>query len=285
MSRYLFPALPLALLLTGCASAPIPTNESIRIQVFEGVPPVPYESIGGKVTVSHGSSWSVGLVRRNRRAVITKLQLEAAERGADAVAISRTRWDGNRATRDGFPVRLLSFEYTPPIESPSDSDELRAIVPRSYDETWTDLVDAVASTFFSVKNFEKASGLLTLEYDSLIPGSYVDCGRWKTLYSNGEVESDVPYLDRPFDPETQRISINARINLRVEEVSPNATEVEVTALYIVQVPNITPDFRFRTNTRDEHVAGKRRAAGTPATRTCRASRALERELLDMIERS
>lgn len=252
MRRSLLTALPLLLLLSACASMPPQTNETLRIQVFESVPNVPWEGMNKKVTVSHGSGIGLFGLQGSRRGMIGLLQIKAVEHGADAVAIDRAWRRGNAYVAEGILLRLPTFSYTPPVEPPDVLEEFRPSVEKSYDGTWTDLVDAVASTFFEVKSFEKALGLLTLEYDARIPEDYVDGGRWKRSYPNGEVGFDGSYLDRPA---AKDLSINAKINLRVEEVTPNRTEVEITAL------------------------------GTPNFRTCRATRELERGLLALINES
>jgi hypothetical protein len=64
--------------------------------------------------------------------------------------------------------------YYPPTPQSYENTE---IFENSKDELWAALVDSASSSFFAINNFEKDSGLMTLDFSGNAE-DYVDCGIW-----------------------------------------------------------------------------------------------------------
>ncbi len=71
-------------------------------------------------------------------------------------------------------VACTTSTYNAPIIS--NSEQYTFKINKSFDETWSSLVDHVSSSFFSVDNVEKSSGFISLHFGKDNPGLYVDCG-------------------------------------------------------------------------------------------------------------
>jgi len=75
-------------------------------------------------------------------------------------------------------LALMSLEacatYVPPAPVPRESfsRDLNA----SYDRTWSAITYVAGASFFKIKAFEKASGLMTLDFELRDVLPYVDCG-------------------------------------------------------------------------------------------------------------
>jgi hypothetical protein len=64
--------------------------------------------------------------------------------------------------------------YVPP--APASPEEFSRDLPASYDRTWSAVTYVAGASFFKIKAFEKASGLMTLDFDLKDVVPYVDCG-------------------------------------------------------------------------------------------------------------
>jgi hypothetical protein len=82
------------------------------------------------------------------------------------------------------PIRLLFVgmlasvaacaTYVPPAPAPPEA--FSRDLPASYDRTWSAVTYVAGASFFKIKAFEKASGLMTLDFDLKDVVPYVDCG-------------------------------------------------------------------------------------------------------------
>ena len=69
--------------------------------------------------------------------------------------------------------------YTPPEPRPAVTVEL--ISNSDFESTWSALIEYTASTSFSIHEFERESGLMTLSFSTADPKTIVDvveCGQW-----------------------------------------------------------------------------------------------------------
>ncbi len=75
-------------------------------------------------------------------------------------------------------VPLLSLAacatYVPP--QPAPPEDFSRDMNASYDRTWSAITYVAGASFFKIKAFEKASGLMTLDFDLKDVTPYVDCG-------------------------------------------------------------------------------------------------------------
>jgi hypothetical protein len=166
-----------------------------------------------------------------------------------------------------FVLTLLAgcASYTPP--APKTSTDNRRVVDANYDTTWTALIDYVSSTSFSIDNFEKESGLLTLSFGSGNYAQFVDCGTW----TNGQ-----PYIGRDLG-----FRLTGKMNMRVRSISAQETDVRISTRYILRDESGNV-YDFTTDT-PATVAVNDPARGTQATRTCQSSQVAEKTILTGIE--
>jgi hypothetical protein len=184
--------------------------------------------------------------------------------------------------------------YTPPLLA-SDSEAWVRTVDRPFDEVWTALVDHISGTFFSIENFEKESGLLTLSFGAKQIGQFVDGGHWVYDRTGGVAPDMKPYPEIHFDGNyadylEQHFSaeLQGSMNLFISVVDSETTRVKVRARYVVSVRElvrmqvVTTTWIFDSGGWDE-TAVTNPSAGTPITRTMRPTHVAERSILDAIE--
>jgi len=134
---------------------------------------------------------------------------------------------------------LLGCEfYVCPLES-SKLTDFSKIIDKSFDDTWKALVQYVDGSFFSIDNFEKDSGLLTLSFGASNPSEFITGGLY--MFSNLSRSFDGDYVDWLTQYENGKL--NAKMDIIVTEVDSNKTQVTVMARYILisSIPNLFPD--------------------------------------------
>ena len=163
------------------------------------------------------------------------------------------------------------FGYAPPAPNAPLQD--RRVVDAGYDETWNGLIDYAASTFFTIDNFEKDSGLMTLGFGDGNMARFVDCGTWTE-----DTGGTTPYAART----NQGLELRARMNLRVRSLSESQTEIRVSSRYVVRNKS-GHVWDFTTNNPATVDISSTSALGTQPTRTCQSSLAAEKEILNGVE--
>ena len=163
--------------------------------------------------------------------------------------------------------------YTPPEPRPAVTVEL--ISNSDFESTWSALIEYTASTSFSIDEFERESGLMTLSFSTADPKTIVDvveCGQWAV--GGG---APVPYVGRT------NFSLRTRTNLIVQPISTSQTRVRANTLYVLQDDSNT-EYRFTTN-ESATAQPRNRAAGTARTRTCQATHEGERAFSDGVRQA
>lgn len=159
--------------------------------------------------------------------------------------------------------------YTPPAALDT-IDNVRTI-DASYDETWTALINHVSGSFFGIKNFEKASGLLTLSFGATDAPRFVECGTWGGTWGSGQ-----RYIERG----DLNFVLDGQMNVFVQSLAPRKTQVRVTTHYILR-DNSRDVYDFTSNT-SATVYVRNPARGTMPTRTCRSTHTAEKQILNAI---
>lgn len=130
--------------------------------------------------------------------------------------------------------------------APKSSNEIKnysRVINKSYDDTWKALIEYSASTFFSIDNFEKASGLLTLSFGASNPSEFVTGGQWNASSLNNHFSGD--YAD--YLVQYQNGILNGKMNIVVSQIDSSHTKVTVNARYIFTAIAVY-DNRNYTNT-------------------------------------
>lgn len=174
--------------------------------------------------------------------------------------------------------------YAPP-QAAAQPPQYERVVNKSFDETWTSLIDYTSQAFFGIDRFEKASGLMTLNFGSSEPARFIDCGHMKAQAAAQSV--DMPYAR--YLNERFNAKLDGKMNIVVRSLDPKRTLVRVNARYIFIAPAQTqPQTPVQTWTFDSGgeatVAVAGALAGTIPTRTCRPTYAAERAVLDAVSK-
>jgi hypothetical protein len=106
------------------------------------------------------------------------------------------------------------------------------IVQKDYDQVWKQLIEYSATTFFSIDNYEKDSGLITLSFGSSKPSEFITGGQWETT---GSVNFNGDYVDYLTIYRNGRL--NGKMNIVISKISENETRVTVNARYIFSTPS------------------------------------------------
>jgi len=135
--------------------------------------------------------------------------------------------------------------YTPP-EQTNNTDKYQIILDQPFDEVWKKLIQYSAKTFFSIDNYEKQSGLITLSFGSADPVQFITGGRlyWELPPTvkfptpggyfhifDGDI---VEYLRIYYDG-----TLDGKMNIAVTSLDKNKTKVAVHARYIFITANNT----------------------------------------------
>ena len=170
---------------------------------------------------------------------------------------------------------VATGNYRPPITQ-NKSDNYSTIIYKSFDSTWSSLIEYSASTFFQIENFEKASGLLTLSFGASDADRYVDCGMFIASSGNRKYNgSYVGYLKKYFEANLQ-----GKMNIFVKELAPNQTLVRVNARYVLSSP---PESWVFNSGSSASVRVSSPLRDTDSIRTCRPSYEAETTILRAIE--
>ena len=186
----------------------------------------------------------------------------------------------------GFGAVMLSgcaLTYQPPTEQPVDNTIL---VSKSFDEAWEDLLEFTSQTFFSIDNLERDSGFINLNFNPTPASEFADCG-FASVPAN-------PYNPAsPFEGsyvEYVELAAGAQLegsmNILLQEVGPNQTEVSVNARYGLILPpmatpnGVAPAMTVVFGTNDPGSASSIQTAGEQ--RTCQSTGEAEELVLDAV---
>lgn len=136
------------------------------------------------------------------------------------------------------------LEYVRPSIQPGIANNSK-VIERSREAVWNSSVPELGKQFFVINNLDKSSGLINVSYNG-DPEKYIDCGRVTSYVKNlkGERTYDFPGAKAQQQYEVmngnglffinRRLSLEGRVNLIFEEVTPNQTRVTANTRYVVQ---------------------------------------------------
>ncbi len=143
-------------------------------------------------------------------------------------------------------VALLLSGCSPQIYSPppvADTTEYSRDLNASFDQAWSAVTYVAGSTFFNIKNFDKGSGLMTLDYSDLRggPGPYITCG---TLTGGlPPVGTITPEPDSVLNDIASFMTLSGRANITVRARGPRRTTVQVNSIYDLTVVQGSPPYQ------------------------------------------
>jgi hypothetical protein len=189
------------------------------------------------------------------------------------------------------------FSYSPP--GPLDAPLLSKTVDRARADTWRFLIPQLARTFFVINNLDQSSGLVNVSYSG-DPERFVDCGHIVSRVKNlqGERVYDFPAsrARQTYEVRTESgayglveraMSLEGRVNLVLEELSPTRTRLTANIRYILarhvrihsggSVQDYSESIYFGSTDRSSFPTSSH---GKPTV--CQSTGALEKELLQLM---
>ena len=172
------------------------------------------------------------------------------------------------------------------------------IIDKPRDAVWNATVPELGKKFFVINNLDKSSGLINVSYTG-DPEKYIDCGRITSYVKNAQGERTYDFAGAKaqqnyevMDPGRglffidRRMSLEGRVNLVFEEVTPSQTRVTVNTRYVVNRQRIVRSTvnNFPQTLNDSLSLNSGGVASFPTgpdgkTSECAATGALEREVL------
>jgi hypothetical protein len=122
---------------------------------------------------------------------------------------------------------------------PPTTTEFSRDLNASYDQVWAAVTYVAGSTFYNIKNFDKGSGLLTLDYSNLRggPGPYITCG---TMTGGIPLGTITPEPNSVLNYIALRMSLSGRANITVRARGPHRTTVQINSIYDLVVLSNPP---------------------------------------------
>jgi hypothetical protein len=175
--------------------------------------------------------------------------------------------------------------YVPPPTPPTSSFSRE--LPASFDQAWSAITNVAGATFFSIKNFDKASGLMTLDYSDLkVANAYIECG----TMSGGMPLVSFP-ATRPNAVQNYMLISGLTLagtgNITLRAVGPKRTQIQINSLYRLRAFRrtdqgnvVVSEWKFTTRDADSEMAP---VDFRNTQVTCRPSYKLEEEFLTEVE--
>ncbi|MFZ3084253.1 hypothetical protein [Rhodoferax ferrireducens] len=191
-------------------------------------------------------------------------------------------------------------DYIRPISQTTSSSNVK-VVDKPREAVWNASVPELGKQFFMINNLDKSSGLINVSYNGE-PEKYIDCGRITSYVKNARGERTYEFAGAKghqtyeimlpgtglFNIE-RKMSLEGRVNLVFEELSPTQTRVTANTRYVVQRQQVIRNVanNFPQSSTDSISFNSGGGTSFPAgsdgrAAECVATGALEREILSAI---
>jgi hypothetical protein len=167
-------------------------------------------------------------------------------------------------------------KYNPPEPVSGAKKKYTETVNKSFDKTWTSLVSYAGKSFFSIDNFEKESGLMTLNFGATDPSGFIDCGNTEIAIKGYKGTLVNFFITQP----NRSIELDGRMNVFVKEIDSNTSKVRVNARYVVTFTNPQKSWNITFDT-----GGSGKHHGNTVTSECRPTYKAEKALIEAVSES
>ncbi len=165
--------------------------------------------------------------------------------------------------------------YVPP--APAPESDFSKDLDASYDQTWSALTYVAGASFFKIKAFEKASGLMTLDFDLKDVTPYVDCGSMVNKQS-GVTEPALTHLL------LNGLTLSGTANINIRSEGKKRTAIQFNSQYDLVgyrdngygIPVPVIEWKFNSGSSDTEMN-----FGVPVV--CRPSYKIEQDFLTEVE--
>lgn len=179
---------------------------------------------------------------------------------------------------------MPSGVYQPP-QAPQTLDYARE-VNANFDTTWSTITNVAGATFFNIKNFDKGSGLMTLEYDNMRGnvGAYINCGQFSSsqaapINPHPDPRSAINYMSI----NDIQMHLSGRANVMARPIADGKTSIQINSQYTLVMTQKIGDkietigaWNFTSREPDTKVAY---VAYKSTNVTCQSSNKLESDFL------
>jgi hypothetical protein len=164
--------------------------------------------------------------------------------------------------------------YVPP--QPASPEAFSRDLNATYDRTWSAITYVAGASFFKIKAFEKASGLMTLDFDLKDVLPYVDCGG----AVNSTAHTTTPALQ---SLGFAGVTLSGTANITIRSEGRNRTAIQFNSQYRLRgirvdaygAPVAVAEWRFTTGTSDTAVING-------VSVVCQPSYKIERDFLNEV---
>lgn len=176
------------------------------------------------------------------------------------------------------------------------------VIEKPREAIWNAAVPELGKSFFVINNLDKSSGLINISYAG-DPEAYIDCGRVTSYVKNARGERTYDFAGAKAQQNYEvmdvgnglflidrRMSLEGRVNLIFEEITPTTTRVTANTRYVIQRQRIVRNMANNLpQTLNDNISFSANGAGAFApgqdgkSTECISTGALEREILTSIK--
>jgi len=122
-----------------------------------------------------------------------------------------------------------TYQYKKTANKP----KIQKTINKNFDSIWNKVIDYSSKSFFSIDNFEKDSGLITLNFSG-DPAGYIECGEfsYNGFISNMTNVKNYSGTFQEFAKKYYGANLNGRMNILVKQVNQNETFVRANTRYV-----------------------------------------------------
>ncbi len=178
-------------------------------------------------------------------------------------------------------------KYVPP--NTDDTNFKNSVITnKSFDETWTSVIDFVNDSFFKIENLEKDSGLVTLSFGSKETENFIDCGEFEyTLFFTGE-EFKGSYID--YAKSGLLAILEAKMNINIQKIDNESTKISIKTNYTYSTQHALGYYDPKLNQTYSFESGGYQTIdvinpikGSIPTRTCKSTNFAETAIFNAIK--
>ncbi|MER2513125.1 MAG: hypothetical protein ABTQ25_12060 [Nitrosomonas ureae] len=192
------------------------------------------------------------------------------------------------------------LDYVRPT-TPAAASTNYKIIDKPREAVWNASVPELGKQFFVINNLDKSSGLINISYSG-DPEKYIDCGRVTSYVKNARGERTYDFSGAKAQQTYEvmngnglffierKMSLDGRVNLVFEELSPKQTKVTANTRYVVQrqqtvrsAANNFPQSASDSISFNSGASSSFAANADGRATECVATGSLEREILSAIK--
>ncbi len=178
-------------------------------------------------------------------------------------------------------------KYVPPTIDDTNFKN-SVITNKSFDETWTSVINFINDSFFKIENLEKDSGLVRLSFGSKETENFIDCGDFEyTLFFTGE-EFKGSYID--YAKSGLLAVLEAKMNINIQKIDNESTEISINTNYTYSTQHALGYYDPKLNQTYSFESGGYQTIevinpikGSIPTRTCKSTNFAETAIFNAIK--